>query len=207
MQNMCVHVLCSYWHGEVAVKILNVTNPSIEQLNEFYREASILKKLRHPNVLSFMGLVRATGCHTELAIVTEWCTGKSLYQRIHVIDDKMDRRWLVMDLVKDLVKDHQVDNDCISQMTWFQVENIAHQTALALDYLHSKLIIHRDLKSNSIPLMSSHTEFLLPPPQTRENPLTENLELGNKFGKNQIIRLRNPCNVYFSHFLSFWQKL
>ena len=35
-----------YWHGPVAVKTLNVKNPSPEQIQEFRNEVSLLRKTR-----------------------------------------------------------------------------------------------------------------------------------------------------------------
>lgn len=71
------------------------------------------------------------GCVREpdLYIVTQWCEGSSLYKHIHVIDTDFQP---------------------------IQLCEIARQTAQGMDYLHSKNIIHRDLKSNNIFL---HNDF------------------------------------------------
>lgn len=71
------------------------------------------------NILLFMGYMTKD----NLAIVTQWCEGSSLYKHLHVQETKF-------------------------QM--FQLIDIARQTAQGMDYLHAKNIIHRDMKSNNI---------------------------------------------------------
>ncbi|KAM9327234.1 RAF proto-oncogene serine/threonine-protein kinase isoform 3-T3 [Gastrophryne carolinensis] len=107
------------WHGDVAVKILKVTDPTPEQLQAFRNEVAVLRKTRHVNILLFMGYMTKD----NLAIVTQWCEGSSLYKHLHVLETKF-------------------------QM--FQLIDIARQTAQGMDYLHAKNIIHRDMKSNNI---------------------------------------------------------
>ncbi|XP_069062745.1 RAF proto-oncogene serine/threonine-protein kinase isoform X2 [Pleurodeles waltl] len=107
------------WHGDVAVKILKVTDPTPEQFQAFRNEVAVLRKTRHVNILLFMGYMTKD----NLAIVTQWCEGSSLYKHLHVQETKF-------------------------QM--FQLIDIARQTAQGMDYLHAKNIIHRDMKSNNI---------------------------------------------------------
>ncbi|XP_028913244.1 RAF proto-oncogene serine/threonine-protein kinase isoform X7 [Ornithorhynchus anatinus] len=107
------------WHGDVAVKILKVIDPTPEQLQAFRNEVAVLRKTRHVNILLFMGYMTKD----NLAIVTQWCEGSSLYKHLHVQETKF-------------------------QM--FQLIDIARQTAQGMDYLHAKNIIHRDMKSNNI---------------------------------------------------------
>uniref|UniRef100_A0A2K6GE74 non-specific serine/threonine protein kinase n=1 Tax=Propithecus coquereli TaxID=379532 RepID=A0A2K6GE74_PROCO len=107
------------WHGDVAVKMLNVTAPTPQQLQAFKNEVGVLRKTRHVNILLFMGY----STKPQLAIVTQWCEGSSLYHHLHIIETKFEMIKLI---------------------------DIARQTAQGMDYLHAKSIIHRDLKSNSI---------------------------------------------------------
>ena len=81
---------------------------------------AVLRKTRHVNVLLFMGCVSKKG---QLAIVTQWCEGSSLYKHLHVNEAKFEL---------------------------LNVIEIARQTSQGMDYLHAKNIIHRDLKSNNI---------------------------------------------------------
>ncbi|XP_047662973.1 raf-1 proto-oncogene, serine/threonine kinase a isoform X2 [Tachysurus fulvidraco] len=107
------------WHGDVAVKILKVTDPTPEQFQAFRNEVAVLRKTRHVNILLFMGYMTKD----NLAIVTQWCEGSSLYKHLHVLETKVPMVQLI---------------------------DIARQTAQGMDYLHAKNIIHRDMKSNNI---------------------------------------------------------
>lgn len=115
-----------YWHGTVAVKTLNVKDPNPQQLLAFQNEVAVLRKTRHVNVLLFMGCLSSP----NLAIVTQWCEGSSLYRHLHVLEKKFPMHNLI---------------------------EIARQTAQGIDYLHAKSIIHRDLKSNNIFLQQDLT--------------------------------------------------
>ncbi|KAL9972799.1 hypothetical protein ACROYT_G019175 [Oculina patagonica] len=114
------------WHGAVAIKTLNVTEPNPQQLQGFKNEVAVLRKTRHVNILLFMGCM----AKPELAIVTQWCEGSSLYRHLHVAESKFEV---------------------------LQLLDIARQTAQGMDYLHAKSIIHRDLKSNNIFLQEDLT--------------------------------------------------
>uniref|UniRef100_A0AAR2KK12 RAF proto-oncogene serine/threonine-protein kinase n=1 Tax=Pygocentrus nattereri TaxID=42514 RepID=A0AAR2KK12_PYGNA len=107
------------WHGDVAVKILKVTDPTPEQFQAFRNEVAVLRKTRHVNIVLFMGYMTKD----NLAIVTQWCEGSSLYKHLHVQE---------------------------TNLQMFQLIDIARQTAQGMDYLHAKNIIHRDMKSNNI---------------------------------------------------------
>ncbi|XP_020608969.1 serine/threonine-protein kinase A-Raf-like [Orbicella faveolata] len=114
------------WHGAVAIKTLNVSEPSPQQLQGFKNEVAVLRKTRHVNILLFMGCM----AKPELAIVTQWCEGSSLYRHLHVTESRFEV---------------------------LQLLDIARQTAQGMDYLHAKSIIHRDLKSNNIFLQEDLT--------------------------------------------------
>ncbi|KAK0419261.1 hypothetical protein QR680_014047 [Steinernema hermaphroditum] len=109
------------WFGPVAIKKLKVGDPSAAQLEAFKNEVAVLKKIRHANVLLFMGVIRKP----FLGIVTQWCEGSSLYRHIHVNEPKVD-------------------------FSMAAIIEICKQIGQGMNYLHSKNIIHRDLKSNNI---------------------------------------------------------
>uniref|UniRef100_A0A8C7U5X6 non-specific serine/threonine protein kinase n=1 Tax=Oncorhynchus mykiss TaxID=8022 RepID=A0A8C7U5X6_ONCMY len=74
------------WHGDVAIKILKVTEPTPEQLQAFKNEMQVLRKTRHVNILLFMGFMTKP----NFAIITQWCEGSSLYRHLHVSETKFE---------------------------------------------------------------------------------------------------------------------
>ncbi|XP_010520736.1 PREDICTED: serine/threonine-protein kinase CTR1-like [Tarenaya hassleriana] len=69
------------WHGsDVAVKVLSVQDFHDDQFREFLREVAIMKRVRHPNVVLFMGAVTE---QPRLSIVTEYLPRGSLFRLIH----------------------------------------------------------------------------------------------------------------------------
>uniref|UniRef100_A0A0K0E4B7 Raf homolog serine/threonine-protein kinase n=1 Tax=Strongyloides stercoralis TaxID=6248 RepID=A0A0K0E4B7_STRER len=118
-----------HYCGPVAIKKINTKGePSEAQLVAFKNEVAVLKYIRHGNVLLFMGWCRTP----ELCIVTQWCEGSSLYKHLHVNEPKWE-----LDIPK--------------------IIDISKQVSNGMGYLHSKGIIHRDLKSNNIFITSDGT--------------------------------------------------
>ncbi|XP_060039670.1 serine/threonine-protein kinase A-Raf isoform X1 [Erinaceus europaeus] len=79
------------WHGDVAVKVLKVAQPTAEQAQAFKNEMQVLRKTRHVNILLFMGFMTRPG----FAIITQWCEGSSLYHHLHVADTRFDMVQLI----------------------------------------------------------------------------------------------------------------
>ncbi|KAL3100362.1 hypothetical protein niasHS_001664 [Heterodera schachtii] len=134
------------YFGTVAVKKLNISNPGTELLLAFKNEVTVLKKARHGNVLNFLGVIK----EPELAIVTQWCQGSSLYRHIHVVEPRVEfETQTVLDICK--------------------------QISQGMDYLHSRGVIHRDLKTNNIFLAEGTTvkigDFGLATIKSRTNTL------------------------------------
>ncbi|GJN05124.1 hypothetical protein PR202_ga22729 [Eleusine coracana subsp. coracana] len=66
----CGTVYHAQWYGsDVAVKVFSKQEYSEEMINMFRQEVSLMKKLRHPNTILFMGAVAS---HERLCIVTEF---------------------------------------------------------------------------------------------------------------------------------------
>lgn len=86
-----VHQGVDFYHGTVAIKFLNVQNPTPNQSNAFRNEVAILKSARHDNILLFIGCI----LKPYLAIVTEWCPGSSLYKHIHVEEEHWEMNQLI----------------------------------------------------------------------------------------------------------------
>ncbi|KAG9438992.1 hypothetical protein H6P81_019157 [Aristolochia fimbriata] len=117
------------WRGtDVAIKRIKkscFTGRSSEQERltvEFWREAEILSKLHHPNVVAFYGVVQ-DGPGGTLATVTEFMVNGSLRHVLLRKDRYLDRR-------KRLI--------------------IAMDAAFGMEYLHSKNIVHFDLKCDNL---------------------------------------------------------
>ncbi|XP_031265951.1 uncharacterized protein LOC116124371 [Pistacia vera] len=117
------------WRGtDVAIKRIKkscFTGRSSEQERltvEFWREADILSKLHHPNVVAFYGVVQ-DGPGGTLATVAEYMVDGSLRHVLVRKDRFLDRR-------KRLI--------------------IAMDAAFGMEYLHSKNIVHFDLKCDNL---------------------------------------------------------
>uniref|UniRef100_A0A0C9RXN7 non-specific serine/threonine protein kinase n=1 Tax=Wollemia nobilis TaxID=56998 RepID=A0A0C9RXN7_9CONI len=100
------------WHGsEVAVKILIDQDLHDDRLKEFLREVAIMKRLRHPNVVLFMGAVTK---RPNLSIVTEYLPRGSLYRLIHragareLLDERRRLR-MALDVAKGINYLHQLN--------------------------------------------------------------------------------------------------
>lgn len=125
----------TYKRTPVAIKVLrSVVNG--EHLKEFSRELTALLHLRHPNLVLFMGAVFTP----QLAIVTEFCSGDTLFRLLH--------------------QDKQV------QLSWKQKLKICRDVAHGMTYLHESEppILHRDLKSLNLLLterVSSPTDSII----------------------------------------------
>ncbi|CAD5225043.1 unnamed protein product [Bursaphelenchus okinawaensis] len=116
----------AYYFGTVAVKMLNISHPDIKQLASFNNEITLLKKARHGNILNFFGVIM----QPNLAIVTQWCQGSSLYRHLYILE-----------------------NNCLDMV---DVINICKQLSNGMCYLHSKTVLHRDLKSSNVFLTDSN---------------------------------------------------
>ncbi|KAI9146117.1 kinase-like domain-containing protein, partial [Paraphysoderma sedebokerense] len=126
-----------YWHGSVAVKMLKLRKPSVAVMESWMNELTILRKLRHERILLFMGLsLSPAGDSSEdqgtdgpplvvPGLVTQLCDNGSLYSLIHTAKPPMIQNSLC-------------------------VVNWAYQIAEGLEYLHSRGVLHLDLKSKNI---------------------------------------------------------
>ncbi|KAH1267521.1 putative serine/threonine-protein kinase SIS8 [Glycine max] len=119
----CAVVYHGIWNGsDVAVKVYFGNEYTEETLQDYRKEIDIMKRLRHPNVLLFMGAVYS---QERLAIVTELLPRGSLFKNLHRNNQTLDiRRRLRMAL----------------------------DVARGMNYLHHRNppIVHRDLKSSNL---------------------------------------------------------
>ncbi|XWS55956.1 hypothetical protein CRYUN_Cryun09bG0044400 [Craigia yunnanensis] len=113
------------WNGsDVAVKILMEQDLHAECFKEFLSEVAIMKRLRHPNIVLFMGAVTQP---PNLSIVTEYLSRGSLYRLLHKpgVREVLDERLRL---------------------------SMAYDVANGMNYLHrhNPPIVHRDLKSPNL---------------------------------------------------------
>ncbi|KAK3126144.1 hypothetical protein QOZ80_7AG0552300 [Eleusine coracana subsp. coracana] len=117
------------WKGtDVAIKRIKnscfmlPSHQANKLITEFWREAAILSKLHHPNILAFYGVVN-NGPEDTLATVTEFMVNGSLKKVLLRRDKYLDWRKRVM---------------------------LAMDAAIGMEYLHSKDIVHFDLKCDNL---------------------------------------------------------
>ncbi|XP_020279026.1 kinase suppressor of Ras 2 [Pseudomyrmex gracilis] len=109
------------WHGDVAIKVLNMDCSDNDKILKAFRlEVATFRKTRHENLVLFMGACMKP---PRLAIVTSLSKGMTLYTHIHLRKDRFG----------------------INKIT-----NIAQQICQGMGYLHARGIIHKDLKSKNI---------------------------------------------------------
>ncbi|ESQ49377.1 hypothetical protein EUTSA_v10020142mg [Eutrema salsugineum] len=119
----CGTVYHGLWFGsDVAVKMFTKQEYSEEVMQSFRQEVSLMKILRHPNVLLFMGAVTSP---PRLCIVSEFLPRGSLFRLLQKRTSKLD---------------------------WRRRIHMALDIARGMNYLHccNPPIIHRDLKSSNL---------------------------------------------------------
>ncbi|CAH8356640.1 unnamed protein product [Eruca vesicaria subsp. sativa] len=122
-QGSCGTVYHGLWFGsDVAVKVFSKQEYSEETIQSFRQEVLLMRRLRHPNVLLFMGAVTSP---PRLCIVSEFLPRGSLFRLLQRNTSKLD---------------------------WRRRINMAMDIARGMNYLHncSPPIIHRDLKSSNL---------------------------------------------------------
>ena len=120
---------CNNDNKEYVIKQITLEGMSDEEKNETFNEAKILKKLDHPNIIKFKEVFLQRKPKPALNIVTEFADGGDLNQKIE--------------------KQKKVP------FSEAQILDYLTQICLALQHIHKKKIIHRDLKSGNIFLMKS----------------------------------------------------
>uniref|UniRef100_A0A7C9CNK3 non-specific serine/threonine protein kinase n=1 Tax=Opuntia streptacantha TaxID=393608 RepID=A0A7C9CNK3_OPUST len=110
----------TYCSQDVAIKVLKAERINTDLQKEFAQEVYIMRKVRHKNVVQFIG---ACTKPPSLCIVTEFMSGGSVYDYLH----KHRGTFKLPSLLK-----------------------VAIDVSKGMNYLHQNNIIHRDLKAANL---------------------------------------------------------
>ncbi|XP_062086878.1 serine/threonine-protein kinase STY46-like [Humulus lupulus] len=110
----------TYCSQEVAIKILKPERINTDMQREFAQEVFIMRKVRHKNVVQFIG---ACTKPPSMCIITEYMSGGSVYDYLH----KKRGFFKLPTLLK-----------------------VAADISKGMNYLHQNNIIHRDLKAANL---------------------------------------------------------
>ena len=116
----------------VVIKVIDTRLMNEESKKQIYNEANIMKKLFHPNVISFKDVFRDVKLD-YFYIVMEYADDGDLSKKIKIQQKK------------------KIDK-------YFSEEKILkylYQICKGINYIHSKNVIHRDIKSQNIFLMKN----------------------------------------------------
>ncbi|XP_008781231.1 serine/threonine-protein kinase STY46-like isoform X2 [Phoenix dactylifera] len=110
----------TYCSQDVAIKVLKPERTNADMLREFAQEVYIMRKVRHKNVVQFIG---ACTRPPSVCIVTEFMSGGSVYDFLH----KQKGVFKLPALLR-----------------------VAIDISKGMNYLHQNNIIHRDLKAANL---------------------------------------------------------
>eukprot|EP01088_Endostelium_zonatum_P000386 TRINITY_DN10665_c0_g1_i1.p1 TRINITY_DN10665_c0_g1~~TRINITY_DN10665_c0_g1_i1.p1 ORF type:complete len:540 (+),score=158.07 TRINITY_DN10665_c0_g1_i1:360-1979(+) len=110
-----------YLGADVAIKRLFQDDDSPDAELFIQREINVLQGMRHPNIVQFIGIAHHST--KGIHIITEFIKAGDL---------------------RKLLKNQKII------LSWLDRLKIAHSAACAMAYLHSRNIIHRDLKSKNL---------------------------------------------------------
>ena len=128
------------WQGEAgtehAVKILSATASTVSSRRDFKREATLLTKVKHPNIVK----VQYYDETPQPFMVTEFCSSGNLWNALRAEEIKASKR-----LAADAV-----DVPLPDDMPLLDLPALMKDIAEALAYLHAAGFAHRDIKSSNI---------------------------------------------------------
>ena len=116
---------------QCVIKQIILDNLDEEEKQDTLNEVIILKRLDHSNIIKFMDAFTKSKPNNTLNIVTEYADGGDLNQKVKKQKEKK------------------------SPFTEKEIINYLTQICLALNHIHKKKIIHRDLKSGNVFLTKS----------------------------------------------------
>ncbi|KAK4255603.1 hypothetical protein QN277_008582 [Acacia crassicarpa] len=163
------------WNGtEVAIKVFLEQDLTAENMEDFCNEISILSRLRHPNVILFLG---ACTKPPRLSMVTEYMERGSLYYLIHVSGQKKKLNWqrrlkMLRDICRGLMCIHRMkivhrdlkSANCLVNKHW---------TVKICDFGLSRIMTESNVKDTS----SAGTPEWMAPELIRNEPLDEKCDI------------------------------
>jgi NIMA (never in mitosis gene a)-related kinase len=108
---------------QCVMKRMLLRNLSEKERNSALQEAQLLESLNHPNIVAYVDTVYT---RSKLYLLMQYCDGGDLERKLNEVRKE-----------NGMVPETQL-------LDWFV------QMALALQYLHSKRILHRDLKTANV---------------------------------------------------------
>ncbi|CAH8310443.1 unnamed protein product [Eruca vesicaria subsp. sativa] len=115
------------WNGtDVAIKVFLEQDLTAENMEDFCNEISILSRLRHPNVILFLG---ACTKPPRLSLITEYMEMGSLYNLLHLSGQK-------------------------KKLSWRRKLKMLRDICRGMMCIHRMGIVHRDIKSANCLLSS-----------------------------------------------------
>jgi NIMA (never in mitosis gene a)-related kinase len=120
--------------AEVVIKVIELRNMSLKQRSDALNEANVLRGLRHPFIVKH---ITHFASMDALCIVSEYAAGGDLSKIIHAF--RTDKKYLEESRI----------------LRWFT------QIVLGLAFLHSKNIMHRDIKPQNIFVSGSRDRVLI----------------------------------------------
>ena len=104
------------------MKTISIENFDKNKKKKTLEEVKIIQKLNHPNIIKFHEVFFAKQPYETLNIIQEYADGGDLYEKIQEMKEKNKN-----------FSENQI-------LDWFT------EIALALNHMHSKHILHRDIK-------------------------------------------------------------
>ena len=122
---MCDDLPCAAKILHPALQQFTVPGTTVNLLQRFEQECHLLSAIKHPHIVQYLG----TYCDPESRLPV-------------LLMELMDEN-----LTRFLERSHE-------SIPYYTVVNLCHDIALALSYLHSHGIVHRDLSSNNVLLIA-----------------------------------------------------
>lgn len=163
------------WNGtDVAIKVFLEQDLTAENMEDFCNEISILSRLRHPNVILFLG---ACTKPPRLSMITEYMELGSLYHLIHLSGQKKKLSWrrklkMLRDICRGLMCVHRMkivhcdlkSANCLVNKHW---------TVKICDFGLSRIITDSPMRDSS----SAGTPEWMAPELIRNEPFTEKCDI------------------------------